>query len=88
MKTSHLIIKETKHIPREMEEGIFYYSPEFEIAIHLCACGCKGETVTPLRDMWTLTITDGKPTLYPSIGNQHWPCKSHYWVTDGQVIWC
>lgn len=88
MKISELIIKETKHIPHDIEDGVLYVSEEFQLAIHLCACGCQGKTVTPLGDMWTLTVSEGKPTLYPSIGNQNWPCRSHYWVTNGQIIWC
>jgi len=76
-----------KFIPDKLEEGLLYISEEFHTAIHLCACGCKEKTVTPLNGtMWTLKIIQGKPTLYPSIGNFHIPCKSHYFITHGKVI--
>jgi len=92
MKTQYLVIEEHKHVPEhaEMKDGILYLSREFETCIHLCACGCKSQTVTPLdpKRGWILTESFGKPTLRPSIGNQQMPCKSHYWVTEGEIVWC
>jgi hypothetical protein len=75
-------------IPTNLEDGIIYISERFGIAIHLCACGCKGKTVTPFGSgQWTLTKTDGKVTLRPSIGN--WagenPYHAHYFITDNKV---
>jgi hypothetical protein len=79
------------HIPKPLEPGKLYISEEFEIAIHLCACGCGGQTVTPFgSDGWTLTNQDGKISLRPSIGN--WsgqnPYHAHYYVTDNMIQWC
>jgi hypothetical protein len=72
-------------MPDAIEQGKLYISQKFGVAIHLCACGCGGEVVTPLRGphSWTLSA-DG--TLWPSIGNQ--PCRSHYWVTEFRVVPC
>ena len=77
-----------KYIPRSLELGILYISLEFETAGHLCCCGtCGIETVTPLnRNMWTLT-GDELVTIRPSIGNQNFPCKSHYWITNNRIEW-
>lgn len=91
MKTQRLMIREVTHISGQLEDGILYVSRKFELAIHLCACGCQGKTVTPLDDGtsgWVLTEGPDGPTLHPSIGNQHWPCKSHYWVTNGAIVPC
>jgi hypothetical protein len=75
-------------MPDTLDEGVLYVSRKYETAIHLCACGCKGQTVTPLRDgHWTLTMDNNGPTLDPSIGNQHWPCGSHYLVREGIIVW-
>lgn len=80
-----------EHMPENLEEGVLYISGRFELAIHLCACGCGGKTVTPLGyDHWTLTTTsDGKVTLRPSIGN--WsgenPYQAHYLVTENEIQW-
>lgn len=27
------------------------------------------------------------PTLWPSVGNWQYPCRSHYVINEGQVIW-
>lgn len=69
-----------------MEEGKIYISKKYETAIHLCLCGCKEETVTPFgKDAWTLTESNGKITLWPSIGNYQFPCRSHYVITDNKA---
>ena len=81
-----------KEIPKIIEEGILYISREYHTAIHLCACGCKEETVTPLvskafPDNWELTEHDGLVTLSDSIGNWQFPCRSHYRIENNKVIW-
>ena len=38
----------TEQIPDIIEEGVLYISEKYEVAVHLCACGCKGKTVLPL----------------------------------------
>ena len=54
-------------IPKNLKNGILYISKKFEIVIHLCACGCGGESVTPLGvKEWILIENDGKITLKPS----------------------
>ncbi len=69
------------------EDGILYVSMRFEVAIHLCPCGCGEKTVTPLgANGWTLTF-DETVTLSPSIGSFQIPCKSHYWIRANQIVW-
>lgn len=80
-------------IPDELEEGILYISLEYGTAIHLCACGCGGKTVTGLKSHWndgySLVSVNEKVTLRPSIGNwsgQH-PYHAHYYITNNQIEW-
>ena len=90
MRTETLKIVECKYMPDLLENGFIYYSKEFKLAIHLCGCGCGGKTVTPIDDGtrgWVLTNSESGITLRPSIGNQKWPCKSHYFITDGKIDW-
>jgi hypothetical protein len=83
-----------EHIPKDVEPGVLYISNEYQIAIHLCACGCGGKTATrinrPEGDCWTFTDNGGKVTLRPSIGN--WsgenPYHAHYLITDNKIEWC
>lgn len=87
MKQNTITAKFSKFIPEVLEDGILYVSLEFGTAVHLCACGCKEITVTPLNDkVWNLTMNGEKATLNPSIGNFQIPCKSHYFIRDGQII--
>jgi hypothetical protein len=75
-------------MPKELEPGVLYVSKEFNTAAHLCLCGCGSKVRTPLTPTeWSLTVSECGPTLYPSIGNWQLPCKSHYLITDGDVIW-
>lgn len=85
-----LMTKEVKFIPDELENGLIYVSDEFQIAIHLCACGCGEKTVTPFGSPsgWELKKDIEGITLSPSIGNQNFACKSHYYLKNGKVIKC
>jgi hypothetical protein len=76
------------YMPKQLEAGILYVSEEFEVAGHLCACGCGSKVITPLGPTeWSFEDRRGKPTLRPSIGSWQLPCKSHYWITAGRVRW-
>ena len=68
----------------EMEEQLIYISLEYKTASHLCLCGCKNLTVTPLGiGWWTIFIERGKINIQPSIGNFQFDCKSHYIIKNG-----
>ncbi|MEO6596923.1 MAG: DUF6527 family protein [Planctomycetota bacterium] len=68
--------------------GILYVSKEFGTAAHLCACGCESKVRTPLGPTaWSMKQTKHGPTLWPSVGNWQKPCKSHYLIIRGDVIW-
>lgn len=76
------------YMPKQLEAGVLYVSEEFSTAAHLCVCGCGAKVRTPLTPTeWTLTVSDLGPSLKPSIGNWQLPCKSHYWIADGEVLW-
>lgn len=75
-------------IPENLEDGLLYISEKYKTAAHKCCCGCGEEVVTPLNPTdWTFKIIDGRVSLYPSIGNWSFTCKSHYWIKNGQVKW-
>jgi hypothetical protein len=91
MKSKHLEKREVEFINDPLEDGVLYVSRRFQLAIHLCACGCREKTVTPLDDGtsgWRLTEEPNGVTLHPSIGNQNFNCRSHYWITNGEVVPC
>lgn len=81
-----------EYMPTDLVEGKLYVSETFQIAIHLCACGCKGKTITPLtKGEWTLIKNpDNTITLDPSIGN--WlgktPYHAHYFIKHNKIEWC
>lgn len=76
-------------MPKELKQGVLYMSDEFRTAAHLCACGCGAKVRTPLGPAaWSLEETEHGPTLDPSVENWQKPCRSHYWITGGKVLWC
>lgn len=75
-------------MPKVLEPGILYAAEHYGAAAHLCACGCGSKIRTPLGPTeWTLQETLRGPTLHPSIGNWQKPCRSHYVIREGLVIW-
>jgi hypothetical protein len=75
-------------IPDNLEEGIIYISTKYKIVSHNCCCGCGNEVVTPLSPTdWKITFDGESISLYPSIGNWNFECKSHYWVKNNNVQW-
>lgn len=89
-KIYEIIPVEYEEIPHELETGKLYIAKQYNVAVHLCACGCGVKTVTPLKDgEWTLTENDGKVTLRPSIGNciGENPYHAHYFITENKIEW-
>jgi hypothetical protein len=73
-------------IQEETMPGILYISKMYEVAIHRCACGCGGESVTSLRPgEWVLTENGDKVTLSPSISNRG--CNAHYFIRGNKIEW-
>jgi hypothetical protein len=76
------------YVPKALEPGVLYVSEEFNAAVHLCACGCGSKVSTPLGPTeWAFNETPTGPTLTPSVGNWQLPCKSHYFIRGGKVVW-
>jgi len=87
-KTNVLSPKFVKSIPEKLEVGVLYVSIEYATTIHKCCCGCGTEVVTPLTPTdWRLIFDGDSVSLYPSIGNWSFPCRSHYWIENNKVIW-
>lgn len=85
MKLSHKFVKT---IPDHLSDGVLYISMEYATAIHKCCCGCGNRVVTPFSpNDWSLFFNGREITLDPSIGNWNFPCKSHYWIRNNEVVW-
>lgn len=77
-----------EYFPDEFESGILYVSMQYAICGHLCACGCGEKVITPLSPkQWKIAYNGEDVTLYPSIGNYAFSCQSHYFLTNGNIIW-
>jgi hypothetical protein len=73
--------------PEFLEEGNIYVSIKYKSAIHKCVCGCGNEVLTPFSpNDWQITYDGETISLYPSICNLNFECKSHYWITRNKVI--
>lgn len=98
MKQTELKVEYVDSMPSTKEEGVLYISKTHGLAIHLCACGCGEQVVTPLNGNWPywpnktggwdFTVhEDGTVTLSPSIGNFQFPCRSHYFIRRNKIVW-
>jgi hypothetical protein len=74
-------------IPELLEGGILYISLTYCTAIHKCVCGCNNEVVTPFSPTdWKMMFDGETISLFPSIGNWNFECKSHYWIRESKII--
>ena len=86
MKTKKFEHRFVEFIPETLDEGVLYISTTYATALHRCACGCGREVVTPLSPtFWRMTFDGETISLYPSIGNWNFPCRSHYWIERSHV---
>lgn len=83
MKLQHKFVE---LMPSILEEGNIYISLEYGTAIHKCVCGCGNKVVTPITPTdWQITFDGETISLYPSIGNWAFDCKTHYWIIKNTV---
>jgi hypothetical protein len=75
---------------KELEHGKIYISLKYQTSAHRCACGCGEEVILPFNYEtfphlhWQFT-QDG--TFSPSIGNQNYNCRSHYFIRGWNIDW-
>lgn len=88
MKQTAITPKYVDNIPEKLSEGMLYICERYNIAAHKCCCGCGEEVITPLTPAdWLIKNENGLITLFPSIGNWSFACKSHYWIKQNKVVW-
>lgn len=77
-----------EYIPDKLKDGTIYVSLAFATVAHKCCCGCGNEVITPLSPTdWKLIFDGESISLYPSIGNWNFACRSHYWIECNRVKW-
>lgn len=87
MKIKQIRPENVEFVPEHVEEGVLYISERYRTAVHKCCCGCGQEVVTPLSPAeWSVKRNGGRVSLWPSIGNWSYPCRSHYVIRDNRVL--
>lgn len=87
MKIKQIRPEYVEFIPDCLDEGVLYISRRYRTAVHKCCCGCGREVVTPLSPAeWSVELDGSRVSLWPSIGNWSYPCRSHYVIQDGRVL--
>lgn len=82
--------------PDEMIQGVAYLTPN-GVLWFVCPCGCeqgkKQLTMIPTQKLegygahWPMS-SENPLTISPSILRKSLDCQSHYFITDGKVVWC
>ena len=89
MKLKTITVQHVEFMPKQLEPGVLYVSEKYSTAAHLCACGCGEKVRTPLGPTeWAVSGTANHPSLWPSVGNWQKPCRSHYVIGNGKIVWC
>lgn len=87
MKNKIFVTRFVEYMPKEIDDMVLYISMENKICIHLCACGCKEKVVTRLSSKdWNLFYDGKELTMFPSIGNWNFKCRSHYWIRKNMFV--
>jgi hypothetical protein len=81
------VYQAVERIPKQLQPETVYHSEEFELAGLLCACGCGHRITLLVPDSHQVYSDDGFATIRPSIAVCDGPCKSHYFISAGQVEW-
>ena len=87
MRYNNLVHEFVDDMPERLVPAVLYVSLRYATAAHLCCCGCGSEIVTPLAPaQWQMIFDGDTVSLHPSIGNWNLPCRSHYFIRNGQII--
>lgn len=81
------VYQAVERIPKQLKPETVYHSEEFELAGFLCACGCGHRITLLVPDSHQVYCEGGLATIRPSIAVCDGPCKSHYFISAGQVEW-
>ena len=88
MRQTHVKPTFVEFIPDRLEDGVLYVSERFRTCSHNCCCGCDEEVVLPLSPAeWQLSRDGDAVSLWPSVGNWDYACKSHYVIRWNEVRW-
>jgi Family of unknown function (DUF6527) len=74
-------------IPDHLDAGVVYHNENFELAALLCACGCGHRVILLVPDSHQISSESGLATIRPSIAVCDAHCKSHFYITAGEVEW-
>ena len=75
------------YIPEQLEPGVIYISMDYATAAHSCCCGCGEQVITPFTPTdWKLTFDGDTVSLWPSIGNWNFRCRSHYIIRNSRIV--
>ncbi len=81
------VYEAVERIPKVLTAGVIYHNLEFQVAALACACGC-GHRVSLLVPAGHGIDVDGNvPSITPSILVADAPCRSHFYITEGEVDW-
>lgn len=85
---STFALQRVEFMPKILQPNVLYVSQRYQIAGHLCPCGCGVKVMTPLGPAeWSFRENGGRPSLSPSISSGQLPCRSHYFITNGKTEW-
>ncbi len=80
-------VEKVERLPAALDDCVLYVSEEYDLAALKCACGCGHRVTLLLGDGHTVEDVGGLADVWPSIGVWDAPCRSHFWLHNGSVLW-
>lgn len=73
--------------PDLLAAGVVYHNEDFGLAALLCPCGCGHRVMLLVPDSHQISSENGLVTVNPSISVCDAACRSHFFITAGEVEW-
>ena len=78
-----------------LDHGIMYFSAKYQVAKHICVCGCGEVSATPMveqfgqekHDKNAWIIIDKYPLTIDASFHHRFNCRSHYSIKKGYIVW-
>lgn len=95
LKQPGIVVEFLDDDPENPESGTLYLVGGRQHAwkaVMVCPCGCKGlielNLAPPGPPLWRVAGPEGAPvTVHPSVWRTT-GCRSHFWIRNGEVVWC
>jgi hypothetical protein len=87
-----VLVASRRELPAELGNALYLVGANpVQWAVLDCPCGCGERANTKIgvasRTSWSLTLTEGKASLSPSLLMPVDRCGSHFFIRENRIVW-